>query len=118
MSAETALRALLVADSAVAALVGNRIAADRIDQDKARPFVVYSRTASQPLASIDGSVLATLVSIDVECWADTRLTADQLADAVTAAVRGVPTQTVQGRSSGYEQNLDLELVVLNVEWWE
>lgn len=118
MSAETALRALLVADSAVAALVSGRIAADRIDQDKARPFIVYSRTASLPFTTIEGTVLATQVSIDVECWADTRLGADSVADAVTAAVRGVPTQTVQGRSSGYEPNLDLELVVLNVEWWE
>lgn len=118
MSAETALRAALLADAAVAALVSTRIAADRIEQGAVRPFVVFTRTASTPYGSIDGTVHKTQVTLDVQCWADTRISADAVADAVTAAVRGVVTQAVTGRASGYDGELDLEASILTVEWWE
>ena len=118
MSAETALRALLVADGATAALVGARVSADRMEQGAARPFVVFARTASLPVTTIGGTVLKTQASIDVQCWADTRAGADALADAVTAAVRGVISQTVPGRSGVYDSDLDMHGTILNVNWWE
>lgn len=118
MSAETALRAALVADGGVAALVADRVRAERAEEDDALPYVVFSRTASEPLQTLDGSVLATRVSIDVLCVANTRAGADALADVVTAAVRAVPTQAVVGRGNSYEPELDVELTTLNVEWWE
>ena len=118
MSAETALRATLVAHTATAALVGQRVRAERAEQDDVRPFVIFTRTASEPYNTVDGAVLATLVSLDVQCWADTRTGADALADAVSAAIRAVPTQSVAGRSSGYDADLDLEVTNLNILWWE
>ena len=118
MSAETDLRALLVATAGVTTLVGTRIAADRIEQGAARPFVVFTRAGSEPLQCLDGSVLKTLVTLDVQCWADTRASAEAVADAVTAAVRGVLTQTVIARAASYEPDLDLEAAVLTVQWWE
>jgi hypothetical protein len=118
MSAETDLRALLVASAGVTALVGTRIAADRMEQGSARPFVVFARSASEPLQCLDGSVLKTLVTLDVQCWADTRASAEAVADAVTAAVRGVLTQTVPARAALFEPELDLEASVLTVQWWE
>jgi hypothetical protein len=118
MSAETELRAALIAATPVTALTGTRIASDRIDQGAARPFVVFTRTASEPFGSIDGVVLKTLVSLDVQAWADTRASADAVADAVTAAIRATPSQTVSGRSSGYDSELDLEATLLTVQWWE
>lgn len=117
MSAESDLRALLVATSAVTALVGQRIAADRIEQGAARPFVVFTRTGSAPLTGIDGTVYKTLVSLDVQCWADTRLNAEAVADAASAAIRSA-NQGVSGRSAGYDPELDLEAALLTVEWWE
>ncbi len=118
MSAETALRALLVADGPTAALVGTRVSADRIEQGAVRPFVVFARTSSLPITTIGGVVLRTMVSLDVQCWADTRAGADALGDAVTTAVRGVISQTVPGRSAVYDSDLDLHGTVLNVNWWE
>ena len=118
MSAETSLRALLAADSPTAALVGTRIASDRMEQDVVRPFVVFARTSSQPVTTIDGTVLKTQVSLDVQCWADTRVGADAVADAVTTSVRGATSQTVPGRSALYDPDLDLHCTVLNVNWWE
>ena len=118
MSAETALHAVLVADAAVAALVGVRVRAERAEQTDARPFVVFTRTGTEPYVDLSGAVLAAQVSLDVQCWADTRTVADALADAVAAAVRAVPTQSVLGRSGGYDPDLDAEVAILNVLWWE
>jgi Protein of unknown function (DUF3168) len=118
MSAETALRALLVADAPTAALVSTRVTADRIEQGAARPFVVFTRTASEPIQLLDGTVLKTRASLEVQCWADTRVSAEAVADAVTTAVRGVTSQAVSNRSGAYDADLDLECSILNVEWWE
>jgi hypothetical protein len=118
MSAESALRAVLVADATVAALVGQRVRAERAEEDDVRPFVVFTRTGTEPYTDITGLLLASQVSLDVQCWANTRTAADALADAVSAAVRAVPTQTVQGRSGGYDPDLDCEVTLLNVLWWE
>ena len=117
MSAETALRALLVADGTTAALVGARVSADRMEQGAVRPFVVFARTASLPVTTIGGVVLKTQASIDVQCWAKTRAGADALADAVTTAIRGVVRQTVPGRSAVYDTDLDAHGTILNVNWW-
>lgn len=118
MSAEADLHALLLTSPAVAALVGNRIAADRMEQGAGRPFVVFSRTGTVPYETLDKQLLASLVSIEVQCWADTRLQADAVADAVAAAVRATSTQTVSQRSGAYDGDLDLQATVLAVEWWE
>ena len=118
MSAETDLRTLLLATTAVTALVGTRVAADRIEQGSTRPFVVFSRTGTTPYETIDKQLLASQVALDVQCWADTRAQADAVANAVAAAVRGTPTQMVLQRSSAYDSELDLEATMLSVEWWE
>ena len=118
MSAETSLRAILVADATVAGLVGTRVRAERAEQGDPRPFVVYTRTGTEPYVDLQGTVLASQVSIDVQCWANSRTAADALADAVSAAVRAVSGQTVTGRSSGYDPDQDCEVSILNVLWWE
>lgn len=121
MSAELELVTLARADAGVGALVGvgpaARISADRIQQGAARPFVVYTRTATEPFTSLSGEVFETKVSLDIQCWADTREQAEQLGDALQTAIRGAG-QTVVARSGGYEPDLDLEVAILAVEWWE
>lgn len=117
MSAEADLRALLVAAPAVTDLVGQRIAADRIEQGSARPFVVFTRTATERSKGLDGSVHGVLVTFDLQCWADTRLAANAVADAVQATVEQA-YHTVENRSSGYDPELDLECTPLIVQWWE
>lgn len=118
MSAENALRAALVAYAPLTALVSTRISADRAEQGTARPLVVFGRTASEPLQSMDGSVLATMVALDVECWADTRLSAEAVADTATAAIRATLPNSVVNRSSVIDGELDLEGSILSVNWWE
>ena len=117
MSAESDLRALLIAAPAVTTLVGQRISADRIEQGTARPFVMFTRTATTPYVTIDGQVLASQAQLDIQCWADSRAQADAVGAAVTAAIRATTTQTVTGQSAAYDGELDLESTLLTVEWW-
>ena len=117
MSAETDLRALLLTVPAVTALIGSRIASDRIEQGTARPFVMYTRTGTVPYTTIDGQVMATQALIEIQCWADSRAQADAVAEAVTTAIRATTTQTVTGQSAAYDGELDLESTLLTVEWW-
>lgn len=118
MSAESALRTTLLADVAVTALVSTRITADRIAEGAVRPFVVFARTGSNPVVALDGTHLRTQVSLEVQCWADTRLEADAVADAVTAAVRGEISQQVVDRSAAFDADLDLAASIVSVQWWE
>ena len=117
MSAETDFRALLLATGAVTALVGSRIAASRIEQGAVRPFVVFSRSATERSVGLDGTVHGVRATLDVQCWADTRVAAQTLADAVQAAVESAH-HFCTARTDGYDPELDLESDLLTIDWWE
>lgn len=117
MSMESDLRALLVAYAPLAALVSTRIAADRIEQGAIRPFVVYTRTGTEPVQTLDGTLHASKSTFDVQCWADTRAAAEAAADAIQAALVA-DFRAIVGRASGYDADLDLEATVISVDWWD
>jgi hypothetical protein len=78
----------LAADSAVSALVGDRIYTTYTPQLDTMPFVVFRRTAAlrgQTNDGLDGYVEATF---DLDCWAETEAEADALGDAVREAICG------------------------------
>lgn len=120
MSAKTELRALLVATSGVTALVGSgsaaRISADRIEQGAARPFIVFTQNATDVQTGLNGTVLTTKAVLELQCWADTRVGADALADAVQTALVG-DYRTITQRADGYDAELDLEATIFTVDWW-
>lgn len=116
MSASTELQALLLATPAVTALCGTRIAADRMEQGAARPFVVYTASA-EPQRALDGSVHGTKTTFELQCWADTRAAADALAYAVQDAL-DAQHQYTTGPVGGYDGELDLEAALLTCEWWD
>lgn len=117
MSAELEMRAALVADTAVTALVQQRVAQDRAEQGWARPYVVFGRTGSEDELTEDNEVMASKVTLELQAWADTRSDAEQLANACKAAILEAGAE-VTTRSSGYDSERDLEAVILIVEWWE
>jgi hypothetical protein len=115
MSAATSLQALLLSTSGVTALCGTRIASDRMEQGAARPFIVYTGS-DEPQRSLDGSVHGTRTTFEIQCWADTRASADALAAAVKA-VLDANHQYTTGPAGGYDGELDLEAAVLTCDWW-
>lgn len=127
MSVETDLYALLTADAGVQAAlaaslaaagdeIGDRFAADRIEQDTTRPFAVFTRTSTEKQEGLDGTVFAERVVLELQVWADKRLDADALADVCQAALDEAG-HSVTGRASGFDGELGLEATVLTVEWW-
>lgn len=116
MSASTDLRVLLAGAAGVTALVGTRIGQDRAEQDWVRPFIVFGVVETDPQRALDGSVHGTRYVFEVQCWANTRASADAVADAVQTACDG-DHRYVTARSGGYEPDLDLESAVLIVDWW-
>jgi len=117
MSAESELRALLVATAGVTALVGTRVRAERAEQSDARPFVVFSRTGTDIEQSLFDEVLGTKAVFEVACWADNRASAEAVADAVQTALVA-DHRAINSRAGGYDGDLDLEVAVLSVDWWD
>lgn len=115
MSAESQF--LTLVETPLAALVGTRISSDRMEQGKARPFVVFSRSSTEYQNTLDGTVEGSRVIFDVQVWADTRSSAEAVANAIEAALL-TDQRPVLGRSSGYDPDLDLEASLLSVEWWD
>lgn len=117
MSAETALRATLLAAAPVTALVGQRVVADRAEQGDPLPFAVFARTATEPYTTIDGDLLGGKTSIELQCWAESRAAAEALADACQNAIR-TAGQLVVNRTASTDTVLDLQAAILAVEWFE
>ena len=115
MSAATSLQTLLAGTSAVTALCGTRISSDRAEQGTARPFIVYTGT-DEPQRALDGSVHGTRTTFEIQCWADTRASAEALAAAVKT-VLDANHQYCTGPAGGYDGELDLEAALLTCDWW-
>jgi hypothetical protein len=91
MSAESLLNSALLADAGVTALVDSginaRIYADFLKQEIGLPAVVFQREETEYVTTIhSGASLGTRVVMETWCLADSRLAAEELADAVEAAL--------------------------------
>lgn len=98
MSVETDFYALLSGSAGVTALVADRIYPDAMPEKCAYPAVVFSRAGTVPVYLISGSMAAAEINLSVGCWSETRTQADQVADAVQAALAG--SEFVIGRRDG------------------
>ncbi len=89
MNAETAVRAALLADPAVAALVGSRIYPMRLPQNPALPAVVFQRISAPPDGlTIDGRAGRVPIRLQLSLWAQTYDGARALMAAVDARLDG------------------------------
>lgn len=86
---EDAIRAVLLADADVAALVSSRVWPVRLPQAGTLPAVVYQRisTTAEPPA-LEAPVGPTRSRVQVSCWAATFGQARQLGEAVLGALNG------------------------------
>lgn len=119
MSIETDFRSLLTAYAPLAALVGARIILNAAQQTIGSPYIVFT-ASHEPVLGMDGAELADACTLTVQCWATSSAGAEQVADAVVAAVATAPATAavaVLARASGYDEEADLDATVLQVAWW-
>lgn len=117
MSAESELRAVLIADAALTALVpAARISIDTVMQGAARPYIAFSKQATQVLGGLNGSVHARRVSLDIQVVGSSRSNAIAVREQVeaTLAAAGVP---FEDNPAAYDPELDIEVEVLSLDWW-
>lgn len=87
MSAVADLGTYLLANSGVATLIGTRLYANKLDQGETLPAVtlqVISQTHAQHLKGISA---AGTTRIQLDVFAETRLAADAVAEAIVAALK-------------------------------
>ena len=119
MSIEDDFHATLAAHAPLTTLVGTRIAQNAVPPDPAVPLVVFSAT-HQLERGLDGAILVDACQLQVQCWAETAIAADAVADAVAAACATAPAAagcTVVDRASTFDPELMFDGTVLTIEWW-
>lgn len=105
MSAETDLYSTLSGAAPVSAIVGTDIYPDAAPQELDPPFIVYNRIGTEPTTTIHGTVVATKVTFEVLCLAETRAVVEDLADKVVAALVTAGFEYLD-RSGEFEPTLD------------
>jgi len=90
----------------VTALVSSRIYPDVLPEGCAYPAIVFARSGTDPIESINSIHYGDFVTFAVSIWSNTRATADAVADAVETALR-VGGHQVTGRDSGYDSEVGL-----------
>lgn len=114
---EEALRAVLLADAGVAALVGTRVYPLVLPQAGTLPAITYQVVAGDADYVMEGASGLAFKRVQVDCWADTYSAAAGLRAAVTAALGGFagsagsPAVRIQGafktmEADGYEDALE------------
>lgn len=116
MSAESELYAALAARAGLTALVSTRIYPDAIPEDSDLPAVVYQRANTSPITTIGGVVIVEEVRFAISAWAKTRTSADAIADEIAPAL-ATAGNPYADRSTGYDPEVGLHAVTVEVEWW-
>jgi hypothetical protein len=112
------LRAVLIADAAVSALVNARIFPNVIPQDAVTPAVRYTVVDDVPWNTLDGTVSRRRARVQIDAYAKKYLPAHALADAIVGAVGTITGPEVTAlllmRRDGYEDETELHRVSLDV----
>jgi len=116
MSAETDLRAALIAYAPLIALVpAKRISLDMVTQGFPKPFIVLTKQRDEIVFGLNNSILGRVVSLDIQCVHTDRLHAIQLREQVEAALLAAnwPWEQI---TAGYDPEAGLEVEVVSVNW--
>lgn len=116
MSAETAFHAALLAHAPLTSLVGSRVAMHAVPAGLQLPYVVFT-SRHDPQYTLDNTLACDFVTFEVQCWADSALDAQDVADTVKAAA-ATAGALVLGSVGAYDAEVGLDAVQLTVEWLE
>ncbi len=91
MSLESEMRAILVADNAVAAVVSTRIYPWQRAEDSALPAIVYRSIDEDPRQTLNSGVRLSETTVEYECIAETVAAVLALAELVRQSLAGLTT---------------------------
>jgi hypothetical protein len=111
------LRTALLASDAVRALVKDRIRSDIGLEGDAYPLIVFKRSNFTVETGLDNSVHARSDTFAVECWADTRAKALDVADAVLEALLVADMPPDPSDPDAIDPEQDARCVPFNVTLW-
>lgn len=114
MSAEAEFRGALVAHAPLFAVVGQRIALNAVQAETPTPYLAFT-ARHDPQYTLDNTLAADFVTIEVQCWAATAVDASTVGDLVEAAVRAAGAIVV-ARSSAFDADVGLDAELITVEW--
>lgn len=82
------VRTYLAAQAAVSSLVGTRIYPDALPQDATRPALVFTVISSVGEHHLTAAAGIARAIVQIDCYADTRLAANALSEAVRGEMQG------------------------------
>lgn len=118
-TAETQLQAVLAAHAPLTAVVDDRIALNAIPEGGGYPCVVFA-VRTDALQTLSGALDELQASISVQCWAADPAAARSLADLVRAAIDTADAARgayITSDTTAFDEELGLDGVQLEVEWW-
>jgi hypothetical protein len=117
---ESDVQTVLLAASAVTALVGTRVAAGMLPEGELRPYVTYSLITGERIPSMTDSGLMRHVRIQLDCWSPNYGQAKQIALAVQAAMEASALFNVVfiADQDLYDGEVKLHYVVLDYSVWQ
>ena len=117
MSAEQSIYRILAEDSSVTGYVDEKIYKDIIPQPDDLPAIVYSRTGTEPVQTIHGVNIAGFAQIQIQVWAKTRTSAEQIEAAVISALNAAG-EPYTSRGALYDEETRSHGVALDVSLFE
>lgn len=106
MSFEVGLRALLLADSGISAIVGSRIYPVILEEGATFPALVYQRISGPRVQSLDGASGLAVLRIAISCYTTLFATARDLAAKIRVLLNGYRGTLSEGTVVGGTLLLD------------
>lgn len=117
--ADKIVRDILIADTAVAALVADRIEYSIKQQGELYPAITVKRSEVQPTNHLTGDALLDRCVVQVDSWAHELADARQVAEACRAAIVNAG-HLLQDAHDNYEPGIDpgLYLITQDFQVWK
>ena len=118
VSVEENLFTRLTGDSAVSALVGDRVfPVNEVPTNLILPAITYQRISTKPVSQLVGTNQLEVARIQVSSWADTYGGTKSIASAVKAALDGNQKTTFQNEVDRHDKDTDLSFIVQDFVIW-
>ena len=111
----------LSADTSITSLVSTRIYPDLLPQSPTYPAITYTEISMTPVSSFDGTNALQNSRVRVDCWAETRAAAIELAKTARSVMTtntADMTASVLAETPFYEPDLDVYRESLDLSVWQ